>query len=159
MSTAHPYPSCRPCARPCHGANPGTSTSCGMCHHRALPRNDTPPAPADPPRPQTAWFPWAPSPAGGSAGRPPNARLPWRVAAGGREEKGRGRRGLKRQQSSPPSSHPQNPALVSILLSVFHCSRGEGLQSCQLPPAALGLPRGPQRRALCPAGLPGPLPG
>jgi hypothetical protein len=33
-------------------------------------------APADPPRPQSTWFPRAPSPAGGSAGRPLNARLP-----------------------------------------------------------------------------------
>lgn len=72
----------------------------------------TPSGPTDPPRPQSTWFPRVPSPAGGSAGRPPNARLPWRVAAqkGGREEKGRERRGLKRQCSSPSlySTH-KNP--------------------------------------------------
>ena len=39
-------PSSRPCARPCHGINPGTSTPCGTRHHRILPRNEPPSVPS-----------------------------------------------------------------------------------------------------------------
>uniref|UniRef100_A0ABI7YCH8 Homeobox domain-containing protein n=1 Tax=Felis catus TaxID=9685 RepID=A0ABI7YCH8_FELCA len=117
-----------------------------------------PPAPADPPRPQSTWFPRAPSPAGGSASRPPNARLPWRVAAGTREEKGRGRRGLKRQRSSPSPSPPTKPpGSVSILLFVFSIAAEEKASKAasfpQLPLDCRGGPRdGPSNLQ----GSPGP---
>lgn len=85
-------PSSHPCARPCHGADPGTSAPCGMCHPRALPRNGPPLAPADPPRPQTAGFPGAPSPAGGSAGRRlmPGSHGGWLPEEGKNKEGGGG---------------------------------------------------------------------
>lgn len=68
-------------------------------------------APADPPRPQSTWFPRAPSPAGGSAGRPLNARLPWRVTAGrkGREGKGRVGGDWSVNVLPLPPFHPQKP--------------------------------------------------
>lgn len=120
-----PAPSSPPLpSHPCWGANPGTSTPCGVHHHRALPRNEPPLAPADPPRPQTTRFPWAPSPAGGAAGKPPNARLPWRVAAGRKERKRKGEAGTEASIFSPlPLFHPQNP-LVGFPSSFlcFHCS-------------------------------------
>lgn len=126
--------------------------------------------------PQSASPKWTPSGPGRSA-QTTDSRFPWAPSLleaqqnasscqapmeGGclrKGRKGRGRRGLKRQQSSLPPFHPQNPLVWFPPFLCFHCSRREGLQGCQLPPAALGLPRGPQRRALHPARLPGPLPG
>ncbi|EHB07233.1 Homeobox protein aristaless-like 3 [Heterocephalus glaber] len=64
----------------------------------------------DPPRPQSTQFlPQSPSPAGGSASRPLNARLPRKVAAGrtGRERRGKGRR--TEEKASKAASFPQLP--------------------------------------------------
>lgn len=88
-----------------------------------FPEMNPPLAPEDLPRPQSTWLPRAPSPAGGSAVRPLNARLPGRVAAR-RKRGGRRRRGLKLQCSFPPSIPPTKKTLLGFHppFCVFHCS-------------------------------------
>lgn len=74
-----------------------------------FPEMNPPKALEDLPRPQSTWFPRAPSPAGGSTVRPPNARLPGRVAA---KRKSRGRRRGRRLELQcyfPPLIPPTKP--------------------------------------------------
>lgn len=152
-------PSSRLCARPCHGANPGTSTPCGTHHHKALPRNEPSSGPSRSAQTTEHMVPQGPLPSWRLSKQASECQAPME---GGCWDKGRERKGEAGTEASnvlPPPPHPPTkpPGLVSILLFVFSIAAEEKASKAasfpQLPLDCRGGPRdGPSNLQ----GSPGP---
>lgn len=152
-------PSSRLCARPCHGANPGTSTPCGTHHHKALPRNEPSSGPSRSAQTTEHMVPQGPLPSWRLSKQASQCQAPME---GGCWDKGRERKGEAGTEASnvlPPPPHPPTkpPGSVSILLFVFSIAAEEKASKAasfpQLPLDCRGGPRdGPSNLQ----GSPGP---